>query len=181
MEGAVLPEDVMAEAANYLFTATSLYEDEDLSPDNHLEVIRRAFTTSDCQDFSWMVHLMTGWSCVRATWSIPEVGGGHHTLIRDPEGRLFDVCGYTDEADLAARYLGSRLVADGHSVVIEEVAPEPLNEFYDVDDQGVETHMARIASIVRVLPYAPFNTATFKELASRPVSGVDVPLSDYAP
>jgi len=33
MELAVLPEDIMVEAANYLFAATSLFEDEDLSPE----------------------------------------------------------------------------------------------------------------------------------------------------
>lgn len=91
----VLLGDVLAEASKCLFIACGLYEDEDLSPDNHLDVIQRAFTSSDCQDFSWMVHLMTGWPCVRATWSMPDLGWGHHSLIRDPEECLFDVCGCT--------------------------------------------------------------------------------------
>lgn len=56
------------------------------------------------------------------------------------------------EADLAARYLGSRLVADGHSVAIEEVTPGPLSEFNDLDEQAFETHIVRIASIIRSLP-----------------------------
>jgi hypothetical protein len=38
--------DILAEAADYLYSACELYEDEDLDPDSYLEVIQRAFTTS---------------------------------------------------------------------------------------------------------------------------------------
>ena len=38
----------LAEAANWYFEVCELYEDEDLDPDNHLAVVQRAFTSSDC-------------------------------------------------------------------------------------------------------------------------------------
>jgi hypothetical protein len=169
---------ILAEAADHLYSTCELYEDDDLDPADHLAVIQRAFTTSDCQDFAWMVHQITEWPCVTASWSIPGSGRGHHSLVRDPDGRLFDVCGYTDEADLARRFLGAKRAAAGKTITLKEADPEPLNEFDDVDDQGIESNMARIASIIRVLPYAPFNSEAFQKLAARALPGVDVPLID---
>jgi hypothetical protein len=81
---------------------------------------------------------------------------------------------------LVRGFLGAKRASARKTVVLKDAEPKPLSEFDDVDDQGVESHMARIAPIVRVLPYAPFDTETFREVASRPVPGVDVPLPDDA-
>ena len=48
-------------------------------------------------------------------------------------------------------------------------------DFDDFDDDGIESGMKRIASVIRSLPYAPFDTPEFREMSSRPIQGVDLP------
>jgi hypothetical protein len=91
------PLEVFREAADWYFDVCSLYEDDDLDPDDHLEVIKRAFTSSDCDAFAYILNLMTGWQPVRVAW-VTRDGFGHHTLVRSPNGGLLDVGGWTDEA-----------------------------------------------------------------------------------
>ena len=95
----------LAEAVAWLYDVCELYEDEDLDPDDHLQVVTRAFMSSDCDDFCFFVCAITGWQPVMITWSIPNWGFGHHSAARAPDGRLVDVRGWTEEADIR-KYFG---------------------------------------------------------------------------
>jgi hypothetical protein len=175
------PVEILAEAADHLYEACELYEDADLDPDDHMAVIKRAYSTSDCDDFAWMVHLMTDWQVVRAVWPTPDGMAGHHSLVRAPDGRLFDVGGWTDEAKLTRKYLSKRGVAAGARISLSDGEASPLNDFNEVDDAtGLEEGMVRLASVIRALPHAPFGTRAFRALANRPIEGVDLPLPDEA-
>ena len=163
--------EALREAADWLYDACWLYEDEDLDPDNSIAVIKRAYTSSDCDDFAWMLNLMTSWPVVRATWQISDWGFGHHSLVRAPDGRLLDVRGLTDEATAAKRCCRRKDI----EVKFTEVPAKPLNDYDGFDDDGFEPDMQRLAAIVRNLPYAPFNTPDFQQLSLRPLAGVDRP------
>ncbi len=146
---------VLAEAAEWFYDVHELWEDEDLDPDDHLAVVQRAFTSSDCDDFAGVVHRMSGWQCVRAAWTV-RGGFGHHTLVRSPDGRLFDATGFTDEAALRKRY-GAK------ALTLFDVQPGDEIAYGNADDT------ARIANVVRVLPHAPFDDPAFMALASGPL------------
>lgn len=171
------PEEILAAAADELFDACDLSEDDDLDPDNHVEVIKRAYASSDCDDFAWMLHRMTGWQVVRATWQIPDWGFGHHTLVRSPEGRLLDVCGWTDEEALRKRYLGRKKT----EMAFADAEPSPTGSFDEIEDDGTECQMTLIAGVIRNLPHAPYSTPEFRELTGRPLEGVDLPLPGEGP
>ncbi len=94
---------VLAEAAEHYYEVNALHEDEDLDPGDHLAVVLRNFTSSDCDAFAGVVAEMTGWPTVRASWTAGD-DFGHHALVEAPGGRLFDATGFTDEAALRRRY-----------------------------------------------------------------------------
>ena len=161
----------LAEAAAHYWVVAELDLDE-ADPDDHVAVLRKAFTESDCDAFAWMLHRMTGWPVVKATFQHPSWGFGHHSLVEAPDGRLLDVRGFQDRATAARRCCRMKDVAVSFS---EAPAEEPVTLVYD--DAGVSDEAVRIAAVIRNLPYAPFSSRSFREMSSRPVEGVDVPMA----
>lgn len=150
----------LAEAAAYFFEACELWEDEDLERDDVVEILQRAFRSSDCDDFAAVLSRMTGWDVVTMTWQIPDYGLGHHTLVREPDERLLDVGGWTDEGKLRKAF-GIRA---GKSVGwIEGHISAPM---CDEGDEAVEL----IEATIRDLPYAPFDETSFKSRLGDSVS-----------
>lgn len=159
----------LREAALYYYEVCELYEDEDLDPDDHLEVVARAFTSSDCDAFAHVLSAMTGWERVTFTWQVPDWGCGHHTLVRSPEGRLLDARGWTDLDGLRKRY-GAKSGTLGE--------PRPYGDIGPVDDEGFDEDLRRVAGVIRALPQAPYQEEAFKTASARPVPGVDEPYPD---
>jgi hypothetical protein len=142
--------EALSEAAEFFYETCELWEDEDLDPEDHIEVLRRAFRSSDCDDFAAVLARMTGWDVVTMSWQIPDWGMGHHALVKNPEGRLLDVGGWTDEAKLK-KYFGLKKStavkwADGH-------LSSPL---YD------EETITLMENTVRNLPFEPFSDPAFQ-------------------
>lgn len=160
------PDDVLAAAAAYYYVAADLQEDEDLDPQDHVEVLARAFTTSNCDDFAYVLALATGWPAVRMEWLIPGYGSGHHALLRAPDGRLLDFRGWTDEAELRRRY-------GAPEAVFEERAPSPQSFGQCIDEEEIDEEMARIAGVLRALPHTPFSERWFRILLRPPIPGAD--------
>lgn len=144
----------LSEIAEYYYDVAELYEDEDLDPADHLEVVKRAFTSSHCDDFAAVLSDMTGYPVVNASWTIPGFGFGHHAMVRAPDGRALDVSGWVDEDALRKRYgvkkTGEMAWKDGHGPSTVDVQPE-------------EADMMRV--LVGLLPYAPFDEPSFRKEA----------------
>jgi len=162
--------EALREAAEFYYEACGLCEDEDLDPEDSLEVVRRAFSSSDCDDFAFVLSLVTGWQCVRAEWSIPDWGFGHHALVRAPDGRLLDVTGWTDGAEVAKRYAGTSgsafRFADAEPVT-SAISCAPGGEAQDED-------VLRIVSVIMALPYAPYDEGWLREKAAA-FAGTEAP------
>jgi len=170
MNGAALKE-----AAEWYYEASELWEDDDLDPDNHIEVVKRAFMSSDCDDFAWLLSLMTGWQAARIQWQVPDQGIGHHTVVISGDGRMLDVTGWTD-LETTSRTYGF----DPANAIINKQEAKPLNQFFDFDEHGIEAGMARIAAVIRNLPYAPFDEKWFREMTARPIKGADFPSNGFS-
>jgi len=155
-----MTQSPLAEAADYFYEACELWEDEDLDKDDAIAVLHRAFRSSDCDDFAAVLARMTGWDVVTMTWRIPGYGFGHHTMVREPEGRLIDVAGWTDE-DKLRKAFG---IKTGKSVGwIEGHISAPMC------DEGDEA-MELIEATIRNLPYTPFDETSFKSRLGASVS-----------
>ena len=163
---ATAPDDVLAAAAAHYHAAAGLDEDGDLDPRDHVEVLVRAFTTSNCDDFAHVLALATGWPTVRMTWPIPGWGPGHHALLRAPDGRLLDARGWTDEAGLRRRYRAPE-------ALFEDALPSPQSLGQWVDEDGTDEDVARIAGVLRALPHAPYSEGWFRTLVMAPIPGAD--------
>ena len=155
-----MTESLLAEAAAYFYEACELWDDDDLDMDDIIAVLHRAFRSSDCDDFAAVLSRMTDWDVVSMTWRIPGYGFGHHALVRDPEGRLLDVGGWTDE-DKLRKAFGIKV---GKSVGWTE--GHISSPMHDEGDEAVEL----IEAIIRNLPYAPFNVSSFKSRLGASVS-----------
>lgn len=167
---------ILAEAAHFYYTAAELYEDEDLDPDDHLEVLKRAFASSDCDAFASVLARKTGWDTVRFSWTIPDWGFGHHTLVKSPDGRHLDVTGWTSAQQLSKRYGAKK-----HGYSITEAPPFEA-EPGEVDDDGFDVDLKRIAAVIANLPYAPFDQAEFRLLcAEHELEGADFPIPQDQP
>ena len=137
---------VIEAAADRLWDTVESY---DLDPDNSLAIVRQAYLSSDCDDFSWVLSRMTGWEVVQATWEAPGHTMGHHTMVKSPDGRLLDVIGWTDEQAAAKRY------RKPESVRFSNVPQaSPLNDLCDAD-------VNNIIAVIRALPDAPFQDEAF--------------------
>jgi hypothetical protein len=170
-------DEILAEAAAWYYDLCELYEDEELDPDDHIEVIRRAFTTSDCDDFAWMLNRMTGWQVVELSFAAPQWGIGHHSLVRAPDGRLLDVTGWKDEA--AARKEACRI--KGAKFNLKDIDPRepvwwdgtPSGDDSNDPPNGEPSCACRLASVIRSLPWPPFDTAELRALTTLPLPGID--------
>jgi len=165
---------VLKDAAEHYYDDCRLYEDEDLDQTNTLEVIRRAFSSSYCNDFAAVLSEMTGWPTAQAVWPYKNYGLRYHTLVRAPDGLLLEVSGLVSEEKLEKRHSDSR---DGTPCEIKAAEPE-IQILGSVDDAGFDEEKRRIAGVIRALPYAPFNTPEFRQMSQRPLAGVDFPLSE---
>lgn len=138
----LLPDDleVLAEAADFYYEAACLYEDVDLDPEDHVEVVRRAFLSSDCDAFAQVLSDMTGWPLRVVTWSVPVFGFGHHTVCVLPDGAFVDVAGRLTLDDMAERYgveAGRIMVGPEGGTMLASV---------DLDEEGRD----RVERIIRI-------------------------------
>jgi len=169
------PGEILAEAASYYWEVAEVDIDK-VDPDDHVAVLKAAFTESHCDDLAWMINRMTGWPTVRASYQMPGWGWGHHTMVRAPDGRLLDVRGWADEATAARRCCRRKDVL----VTFSECEPKEPQGMW-ADDEGHVQEAARLAAVVRSLPHAPFRSKAFQEISMRPLEGVDVPLPEDGP
>lgn len=142
----------LAAAAEYFYDACELWEDEDLDRDDTLQILKRAFRSSDCDDYAAVLSRMTGWDVVTMTWQVPGHGFGHHALVKDPDGRLLDVGGWTDEQALRKAFgIRKNWIMTWHEGHIS-------SPMYDDEDEAVEL----IEAVIGELPYAPYSEAAFQ-------------------
>jgi hypothetical protein len=162
------PETLKA-AAEHFYESCLLWEDEDLDPADHVEVLLRAFRSSDCDDFAEVLGQATGWDTVRMTWLTRHGEAGHHALVRAPDGRLLDAAGWTSRAALVRLY-----GAVHESVTLATGRPTGVS-LGELDDDGFDEGLSRILGVIRSLPHAPYRDGWFRDLVARPVEGADVP------
>jgi hypothetical protein len=142
----------LREAANYFYDACELWEDEDLDPNDTIEVLTRAFRSSDCDDYAAVLSRMTGWEITTMTWQVPGHGFGHHTLVKNPDGRLLDVGGWTDEQALRKAFGIKK------SWIIKWQEGHISSPMYDDGDDAVEL----IETVIGNLPHMPYADPTFQ-------------------
>ena len=159
----------LAAAADWLWSTCELDNHEDLDPDDHVAIIKRAYSSSDCDDFSYALHTMTGWPVLQATWIHKDYGVGHHSLVISPDGRLLDVNGWTTEYEVARRYRPR----SPNKVVFKQVKPVPMMEDDDHNEKGISDTATLRTWVIRCLPYEPFDQADFQVMSMIPVEGVD--------
>ena len=167
---------VLAAAAGFFYSACELYEDDDLDPDDAIAVLKRAFSASDCDDFAWVLHAVTGWQTVDVTWEVPDWGFGHHTLLRAPNGRFLDVNGWSDQAEVLRRCDRRKTAV----FKITDVEPRNTGDLNLWDDHGVNEEFSRILGVIRALPHAPFSSPDFQAMSMRSMQGADAP-ADITP
>ncbi|TLX16986.1 hypothetical protein [Rhizobium sp. MHM7A] len=146
----------IGEIASWYYDVCELYEDDDLDPNDHLKVIERAFMSSDCDEFAWLLHEVTGLQVVKLTWQDPSWGFGHHSVVRDGDGKLIDVRGETDLDGIRTHF---RIKPSIKLNALESEPPEPSSFEVDMEDSG----MKNLVGVMRLLPHAPFNTAEFQQ------------------
>lgn len=167
----VTDDAALKEASDYYYDVAEVYENDDIDPEDEIAVLKYAFSSSDCDDFAYVLHKLTGYRVVEQRWSGPD-GFGHHSLVQAPDGRLLDVHGWIDANVLEKRY---GLDRKGYSSRLEETKPNPMSDFNSHDDEGFEEGLRRIVSVIRNLPYEPFNEGWFQKLTRKELPGVDVP------
>lgn len=144
----------LSEVADYYFEVCELYEDENLDPEDHATVIERAFMSSDCDDFAWIMNEITGYQVVRVSWQIPDWGYGHHSVVRDNSGDLIDVRGVTNLESIR-KHFG---IKPSVQLNVRDVDPTVPSTFdMEPDDHGFQMLIAA----VRSLPHPPFNSTDF--------------------
>jgi hypothetical protein len=156
----------LAQIASYYYDVCELYEDEDLDPNDHLKVIERAFMSSDCDDFAWLMHEMTGYQVVKVTWQDPSWGFGHHSVVRDEENKLIDVRGRTSLDELRSHF---RIKSSIELNAIDAKPSEPGTFDIDMEDGG----MKNLVGVMRLLPRAPFNTVEFQRKLDEYVTSLE--------
>ncbi|WP_315922423.1 hypothetical protein [Mesorhizobium sp. SP-1A] len=176
-EPVILIDDAaLKEAADYYYDVAEVYENDDIDPKDQISVLKYAFSSSDCDDFAYVLHKLTNYRVVEQRWTGPD-GFGHHSLVQAHDGRLLDVHGWIDELTLEKRY---GLDRKGISSRLEETKPNPMSDFDSHNEDGIEPRLSRIVSVIRNLPYAPFNDPWFQKLTRKEVPGVDIPDSSFA-
>lgn len=154
--------NALRQAAEFYYDACGFKMDRSLDPQDSLEVLRRAFVSFPyCDDFSFVLSLVTGWKCVRTSWNIPGRGSGRHSLVRAPNDRLLDVTGWTDEAALARRYADG----SGLGLMFENVTPSASSIRCRPGEEAQDEDVTRIVGVIRNLPYAPYGEAWFRKMA----------------
>lgn len=161
----------LAQLADWYYQSAELYEDDDLEPNDHVAVVVRAFVSSDCGPFAYVLNRVTGWQVV----AVSADQGYLHSLVRAPDGRMLDAAGWVTERAVKKRYGARKIVMldvePGHAMGLGCFLGE-------MDETGRDGEMCRLVSAIRALPHAPFNEAWFRELSGRPIEGVDLPLPE---
>jgi hypothetical protein len=142
----------LAHAAEYFYDACELWEDDDLDPKDSIMVLTRAFRSSDCDDYASVLSRMTGWDVVTMSWQIPDYGFGHHALVRDPEGRLLEICGWTNEDALRDYF------RVGKTTMISWREGHFSSPMYDDGDEASEL----IETVIGNLPHLPYADPAFQ-------------------
>lgn len=146
----------IAEIASWYYDVCELYEDEDLDQNDHWKVIERAFMSSDCDDFAWLMHEVAGYQVVKVTWQDPSWGFGHHSVVRDSDGHLIDVRGRTSLDEIRGHFRIKAFI----SLNENDAKPSGPTTFdIDMEDAG----MRNLVNVMRALPHAPFNTRDFQQ------------------
>jgi hypothetical protein len=146
----------LSEISSWYYDVCELYEDEDLDPNDHMKVIERAFMSSDCDDFAWLLHEVTGFQVVKVTWQDPNWGVGHHSVVRDNEGKFIDVRGETDLDGIRSHFRVKPAIKLNEN---DANPQEPSTFDIEIEDSG----MRNLVGVMRLLPHAPFNTAEFQD------------------
>jgi hypothetical protein len=157
-------QKTLTDAADYFYDVCELWEDEDLDRDDILEILKRAFRSSDCDDYAAVLSRMTGWSVATITWQVPGHGFGHHALVKHPDGRLLDVGGWTDEQVLRKAF-GIRKNWD-----VKWHEGHISSPMYDDADEAVKL----IETVIVELPYAPYSDPEFQSSLARVERGADL-------
>lgn len=144
----------VTKVAEWLYDVCELYEDDDLDVQNADEVIKRAFMSSNCDDFAWLLSKITTWPTIRITWTIPDWGFGHHMVVRSPDGSLLDVRGWTDE-EATRLYFGV-----GPKTTMTLSTADPSADWTDAADSGFQIMLRALKS----RDVAPFNTLEFRAM-----------------
>ena len=156
----------IAEIAAWYYDVCQLYDDEDLDPNNYLKVVERAFMSSDCDDFAWLMHEVTGYQVVKVTWQDPSWGFGHHSVVRNNEDNLIDVRGRTSLDELRAHFR----IKPSIELHANDVKPsEPVTFEIDMEDAG----MSNLVGVIRLLPHPPFNTVEFQQKLDEYVASLE--------
>lgn len=175
----------LVELSNWYYSVLDLgTEGDEDQPDSYWsslegvkDVLVRAFASSDCGDFAVMLHQMTGYPVVNLMG--PD-GLPVHSFVRAPDGQALDIHGLRSDLEVARSY-GFK----GKAPVTMEVDPHQACGYLESDewnDEGLDERAERLATIIRQLPWAPFNTPAFQALSCRPLEGVDMPvLQDSEP
>lgn len=130
----------LAAVAAWYYDVCELYEDDDLDPENHVEFVRRAFTSSDCGDVAYALHVITGW---------PVCQLGLHACVEAPDGRLLDATGWTTAVAVARPY-GVKMTR--RPLRVEPTAAAGFTIDPDDAPGGYNETPARTVSAVRALP-----------------------------
>lgn len=155
----------LTDLADWFGSVIEFDDPDSVDWDDPAAVVKEAFTASDCGNFSLALSEMTGWPI----YILGGADGPVHALVKAPDGRLLDATGWTDLATLAKRY-GVRCLSKCPEGT-RGMATDPGA----VNDEGINEEMARVVSAVRALPWAPFNTTSFRKMALRPLRSVDAP------
>lgn len=159
-------DTALKDAAEWYYDVCGLYEYEDIDPDDAVAVLKRAFTSYDCGYFAYALNCLTGFPVHNMTCE----HGLMHSVVRHPDGRYLDVCGWVTPEDLCRRY------------GVTQCALSPVEPEYalgcilgdDVED-GIDTNLSRVVSVIRALPYSPFSDEIRLLIKSTSVEGVDYP------
>lgn len=170
----------LSSISEWYYSVLDLWEDADEElPVEHWatdagikEVMARAFGSSDCGNFAAILHEMTGYPLMNL---IGPGGAPVHSFVQTPEGDAIDIHGVRPVSKVARAY-GFK----GRDPVIINVRPGDACGCYlgqDVED-GIDEEAVRVASVIRQIPWAPFNTPDFQRMSNAPLRGVDFPEKD---
>lgn len=170
----------LASISEWYYSVLDLWRDEDEDlPVEHWatdagikEVMVRAFASSDCGNFAAILHEMTGYPLMNLMG--PD-GFPIHSFVETPSGDALDIHGVRPITSVARGY-GYR----GKKPRVAHALPGDACGCYlgqDVED-GIDEEAVRVASVIRQIPWPPFNEPDFRRMSNAPLRGVDFPGED---
>jgi hypothetical protein len=127
-------------------------------------IIAKIYTNQDFDESACVLAKLTGGMVVVVSWNAEGGGREHCSLVRIPDGRLFDLYGWVDRDEFGKR----------------PDKPGPIQqEEIDPDVTSLERmERVRIIQMAHGLPYGPFNEPWFQEIPWQPVADYVAPLHD---